>query len=633
MAKKIIIGCMMLGILVLAQSAIGVQYDYELSYSSSSRDSGLREALSMDDWLERGRAAVTESPVFPDGVRLTAWGGEDEYEPGLASAIYYFKVPRWAQYLKITIQYHDASRDDTIAGRLWIKSADRDQYETLGAGEEAPLYGDSFVLRSERNSETIIVPRGRHVEDDTVEMHIVAEGQDCLDVRDVRLVFLETRPDNFTIVHHTDNGYWDQWPRYRYAYHYYYWGPLFWPKTYVVYECWDVPSPFYWITWRPWFFINIIQVQHHYPWWGPRRYTVIYHVDVKQPPIKRKPLIHQRLKERNVYITKTIRPTPLPRNTVPPPVPVSQPRQQEVRLNKKTAPPPTVEATINRDPIQRHQQEQSVRVVTGQAKQQSRVQPINRAKTAQVPAQKQVKQPNPVNQKTDKSVRSTPPLRPDTRQLTQKKKEPEKSTVTKHPKTVKKPQVVNTPDVRSAHPSSTVTQRIQKEQPQPGTPRTTGQQPRFNTVNREKTVQPPVQKQLKKSGNEIPKTKSEVRPLAIRRDNQEQLALEKQQPKRPATSRQIKAVQSSQVTNKSNARSASPSHTATQPGAVKQQPQSRSVARETLRGKTAAPAVQAHDSKQEETIQRHAKTGQRAKPQFHQKARQPRSYAEQRRYR
>ena len=72
MAKNIIIGCMMLGILVLAQSAVGVQYDYELTYSSSSRDSGLREAVAMDDWLERGRAAVTESPVFPDGVRLTA---------------------------------------------------------------------------------------------------------------------------------------------------------------------------------------------------------------------------------------------------------------------------------------------------------------------------------------------------------------------------------------------------------------------------------------------------------------------------------------------------------------------------------------------------------------------------------
>jgi hypothetical protein len=468
MARNIIIGCITLGLLVFAQSAVGVQYDYELAYGSSSRDSGSREAVAMDDWLERGRAAVTESPIFPDGVRLTAWGGEDAYEPGLASAVYYFKVPRWAQYLKITVQYRDAAQDDTIAGRLWIKSADRDKYEALGAEEEAPLYGDTFVLRSERTSETIIVPRSRHVEDDTVEMHIVAEGQDCLDVRDVRLVFLETRPDNITIVHRTYNDYWDRWPRYRYAYHYYYWGPLFWPKTLVVYECWDVPSPFYWITWRPWFFVNIIRVHHHYPWWGPRRYTVIYHVDLKQPPVKRKPLIHQQLKERHVYITKTIHPTPPTRNTVPPAMPDKQPRQQEVRLKKETAPSGTAEATIKRNPTQPGLQKQPVRADTGQATQQSRQKPVNREKTIQVPAQKQLNQADSVDPKTTKSVRSTPPLRPDTRQLNQNTKETAKPPVNTQTKPIKEAQVLNKPDTRSAHPSPTVTPRIQqKEQPQP----------------------------------------------------------------------------------------------------------------------------------------------------------------------
>jgi hypothetical protein len=576
MAKNIIIGCMMLGILVLAQSAIGVQYDYELAYSPSSRDSGFREAVAMDDWLERGRAAVSESPVFPDGVRLTAWGGEDAYEPGLASAIYYFKVPRWAQYLKITIQYRDASRDDAIAGRLWIKSADRDTYEILGAGEEAPLYGDTFVLRSERNSETIIVPRSRHVEDDTVEMHIVAEGQDCLDVRDVRLVFLETRPGNFTIVHRTDNDYWDRWPRYRYAYHYYYWGPLFWPKTYVVYECWDVPSPFYWITWRPWFFINIIQVHHHYPWWGPRRYTVIYLVDVQQPPIKRKPLIHQRLKERNGYITKTIHPTPLTHKGAPPVVPVSQPRQQEVRLQKEAAPPRTVEATINRDPTQRHQQEQPVRADKGR----------------------------------------------------------EKPIMNTQAKTAKRAQVDDKPDARVVRPTPTVTQRIQKkEQPQPSTPNTTEQEPRPNAVNREKTAQPPVRKQLKESDNEIPTTNSEAKSPAIRRDNQELLALEKQQPKRPAANRQIKAVQNSQVTNKSDSRSARPSDIAAQPRTAKQQSRSRSVAPETVREPMKANATQNQRETQGQTVQKDAKIEQGNRSQSHQGTQQPWPHAEQRRSR
>lgn len=477
-----IIGCMMLGFLICAQSAVGVQYDYELAYGYSSRDSGSREAVAMDDWLERGRAAVTESPVFPDGIRLTAWGGENAYEPGLASAIYYFKVPRWAQYLKITVQYRDEAHDDTIAGRLWIKSADEDQYEAVGAGEESPLYGDTFVLRSERTSETIIVPRNRHVEDDTVEMHIVAEGQDCLDVRDVRLVYLETRPSNITIVHRTYNDYWDRWPRHRYAYHYYYWGPLFWPKTLVVYECWNIPGPFYWITWRPWFFVNIIRVHHHHPWWGPRRYTVIYHVDVKHPPTKRKHVIHKRLKERHVHVTKTIRPKPLKHNTAPPPLPVNQTRQQEVRLQKEPAPAREVEATINRDPTQRNQKKQPVRADTEHTKQQSRLRPVNREKTIQAPVKKQLKQTESVAPKTTNSVQSTPLQRSNTRQLNQNTQEAEKSPVNTQTKTVREAQAMNKPAVPSARPSPAVTQSIKKEKPQPQTAK---QQPRSRSVARE----------------------------------------------------------------------------------------------------------------------------------------------------
>ena len=527
MAKNMIIGCMVLGLLICAQSAFGAQYDYELAYGYSSRESGSREAVAMDDWLERGRAAVTESPVFPDGVRLTAWGGENAYEPGLASAIYFFKVPRWAQYLKITVQYRDEARDDTIAGRLWIKSADRDQYEAVGAGEEAPLYGDTFVLRSERTSETIIVPRSRHVEDDTVEMHIVAEGQDCLDVLDMRLVYLETRPSNITIVHRTYNDYWNRWPRHRYAYHYYYWGPLFWPRTMVAYECWNIPGPFYWITWRPWFFVNIIRVHHHHPWWGPRRYTVIYHVNVKHPPIKRKPLIHKRLKERHVHVTKTIRPKPLKHNTAPPPLPVSQPRRQEVRLHKEPTPARGVEATIKRDHTPRNQKQQPVRADTGYAKQQSRLRPMNR----------------------------------------------------------------------------------------------------------EKTVQAPVQKQLKQPSKKISKTNKETKPTPIRRPNTEQLAQAKKRSERPLANKQVKAEKRPQVAKKIDSRPARFSNATPQPNATKQQPRSKSVARQTVREQTKIHAAQNRTIKQGKTVQRHFESGQRTKPQFHQEARKARSYAAQRRFR
>src|SRR4030042_3291744 len=177
MSKNIIIVCMILGLLVFAQS-VGAQttYYYELTYGYSNRDSGYRNAVDMDDWLERGHASVTASPAYSEGVRLTAWASKEgeTYEPGLASAIYYFAVPRWARYLKITVRYKDIARNDQIAGRLWIKSAERGTEGPSEAEGEAPLYGDTFVLRSDRISETIMVPSSRHVEADSMEMHMVA---------------------------------------------------------------------------------------------------------------------------------------------------------------------------------------------------------------------------------------------------------------------------------------------------------------------------------------------------------------------------------------------------------------------------------------------------------------------------
>jgi len=359
----IIVGCMILGLLLFAQS-VGAQarYDYEVAYGNSSRDSGYRNAVDMDDWLERGHASVTESHLFSEGIRLTAWASEKTgtYEPGLASAIYYFTVPGWAQYLKISIRYKDAAQDDKIAGRLWIKSAENDMRDKTGADEEAPFYGDTFVLRSERLSETITVPSSRHMENGTIEMHIVVDGSDCINIRDIRVEYPDVRPQ-ITVVHRPCNDYWDRWPRYRYSYHYYYWGPFFWPKTYVAYECWDVPTRFYWVTWRPWFFVNIIRVHHPRPWWKPRRYTVIYRDDVKHQPIERRRLHHQRLKERHEHRTPLTHAAPVTRGTAHSPVQTHPPQHQKIRLKKKANSPHASETTFNQNPAQRHQNEQPSR--------------------------------------------------------------------------------------------------------------------------------------------------------------------------------------------------------------------------------------------------------------------------------
>ena len=469
MNKKLItIGCMLLGLFIFTQS-VEARYDYELAYGPSGRSSGFRSAADMDDWLERGRAAVTESPVFADGTRVTAWGGAKADEPGLASAIYYFSVPRWAQYLTINIRYRDTAQDDQIAARLWIKSSNNDMRGATGVGEEAPFYGDTFVLRSERSSESITVPTSRHVEGGMVEMHVVASGSDCIDVRDIRVEYLNTKPQ-ITVVNRTCNDYWDRYPRHRYAYHYFYWGPLFWPRTYVVYECWNVPTRFYWVTWRPWFFVNIIRVHHYRPWWGPRRYTVVYHVDVKKPLIKRTTLLRKILKGRHDQVTKIIRPSPVIRKIDrPAPVHTSLPQGQEVRSRKEAQPPRTLETRVDQNSNQQPLKKQPVRVEKG---------------GKEIP-----------KAATKITVAPAPARGHDTGQLAQETQQRTRPSADTRIKTVKDPKVVKTTDARTVRPPDTASERIKKTQPQP---RTVEQRPQSRSVVRE-TIQEPTKVQVSRN--------------------------------------------------------------------------------------------------------------------------------------
>jgi len=78
----IFVGFALLWLLPFVQSG-EASYDYELG-SYSSRDSQYRDAGDAEDLIERGRASVTDSPQFPEGIRLTAWanGEEEGFEPG-----------------------------------------------------------------------------------------------------------------------------------------------------------------------------------------------------------------------------------------------------------------------------------------------------------------------------------------------------------------------------------------------------------------------------------------------------------------------------------------------------------------------------------------------------------------------
>jgi len=320
------VGFVILTHLFLTQSVVA-RSDCESNYFRS------RDAADAEDWIERGRASVTDSPVFRDGIRLTASAAEagEEFEPGLASAIYRFVVPDWAHYVKINVWYKDVSKDDEVAGRLWIKTVDNEAETELDPGEEAPSYGDTFVLRSDQTSEAIYVPSRRHVEDGGLELHIVAEGKDSLDVESIRVEYLEEKPAEITVVRHYCDDYWYRWPRHRYVYHYYYWGPWYWPRAYLVYERWDWPWRFYWTVWRPWFRLYV-SVYHRHPWWGPRRYTVVYRCDPNDPPARKRVLFRKRLKERHALLGKIPRSRAPLRETIRAPSHSGTVRRHEVRL-------------------------------------------------------------------------------------------------------------------------------------------------------------------------------------------------------------------------------------------------------------------------------------------------------------
>lgn len=269
-----------------------VEGGYDYGPGSYYREaSEYRNAADADDLIERGRASVEESPEFRNGIRLAALATEEEegFEPGVASSVYCFDVPRWTEYLKITVEYRDVSMDDDVAGRLWIKTSDG---EKVGGNEfepEAPFCGDTFVLRSNRTSETIYVPADRHVVDGILEIHLVASGRDSIDVGCIRTEYLKRRPAEIRVVHHYYDDYWGRWPRYWYGYHYFYWGPCYWPRTSLIYVHWIWPHGYYWHTYRPWYRIHVIRYRCHHPHWY-RRYSHIHHARSGHSSRKRMPL-------------------------------------------------------------------------------------------------------------------------------------------------------------------------------------------------------------------------------------------------------------------------------------------------------------------------------------------------------
>lgn len=197
-----------------------------------------RRGYQVDDWTERGSSSVTESPTYSDGIRLASWATqyEDDYDYGIASAIYFFEVPRNARSIRIKIAYEgEADRgylDDDLVGRVWIRrSQPGDDYEEYYPKEgryedvDEPLYGDTFALRARKRLEIIRISAEDHTIDDMMELHVVAEGRQSVDVKYIEIETYSYLPSVRVITRYYKDYVWRPW--HNYTYWYYYTGPVF----------------------------------------------------------------------------------------------------------------------------------------------------------------------------------------------------------------------------------------------------------------------------------------------------------------------------------------------------------------------------------------------------------------------
>ena len=240
-----LLSCLLIGTLATVSYA-----DYGYYADRLSREH--RVANDVDEWIERGNATITASPIFEDGMRLTAWANShqdaDNYEFAIASGVYLFEIPRGAQSIEIVVRYKGEPNKfeindhyEPIAGRVWIRNIKREAtrrgYHDQNAAETR--YGDTFVLRAKNRSETIKIPVAGHVDNGWMELHVVAEGGEQLDVEYIEVSTYRRAPKVRVVQHYTPSYRWRPWNRYTYLY--FYDGPIYYTSGYNSYLCWSYP--------------------------------------------------------------------------------------------------------------------------------------------------------------------------------------------------------------------------------------------------------------------------------------------------------------------------------------------------------------------------------------------------------
>ncbi len=240
-----LLSCMLIGSLASVSDA-----DYGNYADRLSREH--RIANDVDEWIERGNATITASPLFENGMRLTAWANNfqdtEKFQFAIASGVYLFEIPRSAQTIEIVVRYKGEPNTfeindqyEPIAGRIWIRNIKREMtrrgYHDQSASETR--YGDTFVLRAKNRSETIRIPVAGRVQDGWMELHVVAEGGEQLDVEYIEVSTYRRAPKLRVVQQYTPSYRWRPWNRYTYLY--FYDGPVFYSSGYDSYLCWSYP--------------------------------------------------------------------------------------------------------------------------------------------------------------------------------------------------------------------------------------------------------------------------------------------------------------------------------------------------------------------------------------------------------
>lgn len=231
----------------------------------------VRYAEDYDARILRGPADISLSGYYYKGIHLEAWDNDyrDENIYPLASAVYYFYIPRDTEHISVTVEYRNqslASDHNGYAGAIWMRSSYTDDsvltdsyWDYEYGNEDMIFYGNTYLLESDRSRETFEVSADAVAADGQLELHVMAGSGQSLDLRKITVESYRYAP-RYEVVHVSHVDYVPD--PFIYSFRYYYYGPWLcyrYPGSYVsfYFDPWDA-------HWTPDLYLNVHFYRHHY---------------------------------------------------------------------------------------------------------------------------------------------------------------------------------------------------------------------------------------------------------------------------------------------------------------------------------------------------------------------------------